>query len=178
MMNLQDKIKSISGKTQLSAEKRKGENGNVSLNSMPILHNKIKLISTSALVFFILLIVSMFSGERSYSLDTLSAPFPSDGDITEGCESIVYLKYDYYHLVNDGVKPSEITAALNLALNRLDKATYPTLPSLEKQYYKELQTYYWYSKEITYAAAGTIKERSLDISRYEKILKSCIAMNV
>lgn len=177
-MNFQDKAKNVAAKTKSAAENMKGEDGNISLNSIQALDNKTKLIGGSILAFVILLIISMFSGGRAYSLDTLSAPFPSDGDITEGCERVVYLKYDYLHLVNDGVKPSEITAALTVAVNRLDKATYQTLPPLEKQYYKELMGTQRHSTELTNDEAGTIKEKRLDISRYEKALNSCIATSV
>jgi len=201
-MSIQDKAKEIAEKAKLAAEdvtkKAKvaaedvtkklkevdvdkikgdvtGEDGKVSLDSIKALDNKSKAIGAGALAFVLLVLVMLFSGGgRSYSLDTLSEPYPATGSITERCERYVYLKYDYFHLINDGVAPKDIQAALDISVERVDKSALRTMTVMEKKYYKELFGTRRHAEKLNENEAGTIKDRDLEFPQYEKAIANCV----
>ena len=154
-----------------------GDDGKVSVESINALSVKTKAIASGVLLLIIIMFFS--SGGRSYSVSNFSAPFPSDGSLEERCDKVVFLQYDYFNLVNDGVGSDELIAALDIAINTAtaDKENFKTRPQMEQKYYKAL---YELKRNVLRGEGRPpkdIKEKYLAIDRYEDAVDKCVAMD-
>lgn len=152
-----------------------GDDGKVSVESISALTVKTKAIVGGVLLLIIIMFFS--SGGRSYSVSNFSEPFPSDGSLEERCDKVVFLQYDYFNLVNDGVDSDELITALDIAINTAtaDKESFKTLPQMEQKYYRAL---YELKRSVSRSEGRpqkAIKEKFLAIDTYEEAVDKCVA---
>jgi len=201
-MSIEDKAKKLTEKVKLAAgsaaakakvtagdasqkmkdidvEKLKGDitddDGKLSINSIKALNNKTKMIISG--VLFLILILLISGGKRSYSISNLSELYPSNGTIEARCDKTVFLQYDFKNLLNDGADIGEMIAELDIALNTVDKNTFAAMPKMEQTYYKGLHEL----KGVLVRGKGKLdrsfKESHLTMARYERAFDKCVARN-
>ena len=64
--------------------------------------------------------------------------FQLTGSALEKCEAIVYLKYDFFTLLNEKEPKLNLIAAIDSVFEKVDRNSVASMPGAEKEYYKEL----------------------------------------